>query len=156
MIIIDSKSSTPIYEQITIGIKELILKNVIKSGDKLPSVRELSTILTINPNTVSKAYMELEKQNIPSVRELSTILTINPNTVSKAYMELEKQNIVESIKGKGTFITSNYRKPVSEEKLSKLILDFKRLILEANYLGLEENDLILLLDEGFKEIRGGI
>ncbi|MBU6134412.1 MULTISPECIES: GntR family transcriptional regulator [Clostridium] len=127
MIIIDSKSSTPIYEQITIGIKELILKNVIKSGDKLPSVRELSTILTINPNTVSKAYMELEKQNI-----------------------------VESIKGKGTFITSNYRKPVSEEKLSKLILDFKRLILEANYLGLEENDLILLLDEGFKEIRGGI
>lgn len=127
MIIIDSRSSTPIYEQITIGIKELILKNVIKSGDKLPSVRELSTILTINPNTVSKAYMELEKQNI-----------------------------VESIKGKGTFITSNYRKPVSEEKLSKLILDFKRLILEANYLGLEENDLILLLDEGFKEIRGGI
>ena len=127
MIIIDSQSSTPIYEQITIGIKELILKNVIKSGDKLPSVRELSTILTINPNTVSKAYMELEKQNI-----------------------------VESIKGKGTFITSNYRKPVSEEKLSKLILDFKRLILEANYLGLEENDLILLLDEGFKEIRGGI
>lgn len=127
MIIIDSKSSTPIYEQITIGIKGLILKNVIKSGDKLPSVRELSTILTINPNTVSKAYMELEKQNI-----------------------------VESIKGKGTFITSDYRKPVSEEKLSKLILDFKRLILEANYLGLEENDLILLLDEGFKEIRGGI
>ena len=123
MIIIDSRSSTPIYEQIIIGIKELILKNVIKSGDKLPSVRELSTILTINPNTVSKAYMELEKQNI-----------------------------VESIKGKGTFITSNYRKPVSEEKLSKLILDFKRLILEANYLGLEENDLILLLDEGFKEI----
>lgn len=127
MIIIDSKSSTPIYEQITIGIKELILKNVLKSGDKLPSVRELSTILTINPNTVSKAYMELEKQNI-----------------------------VESIKGKGTFITSDYRKPVSEEKISKLILDFKRLILEANYLGLEENDLILLLDEGFKEIRGGI
>ena len=127
MIIIDSKSSTPIYEQITIGIKELILKNVIRSGDKLPSVRELSTILTINPNTVSKAYMELEKQNI-----------------------------VESIKGKGTFITSDYRKPVSEEKISKLILDFKRLILEANYLGLEENDLILLLDEGFKEIRGGI
>lgn len=127
MIIIDSKSSTPIYEQITIGIKELILKNVLKSGDKLPSVRELSTILTINPNTVSKAYMELEKQNI-----------------------------VESIKGKGTFITSDYRKLVSEEKISKLILDFKRLILEANYLGLEENDLILLLDEGFKEIRGGI
>lgn len=127
MIKIDSRSSTPIYEQIIIEIKELILKNAIKPGDKLPSVRELSTILTINPNTVGKAYMELEKQNI-----------------------------VETIKGKGTFISNNYKQSVSEEKLSKLILDFKRLILEANYLGLEENDLILLLDEGFKEIRGGI
>lgn len=127
MIRIDSRSSTPIYEQIIIGIKELILKNAIKAGDKLPSVRELSNILTINPNTVSKAYTELEKQNI-----------------------------VETIKGKGTFISSNYGKMVSEEKISKLILDFKKLILEANYLGLEENDLILLLDEGFKKIRGGI
>ncbi|MDB1921739.1 GntR family transcriptional regulator [Clostridium tertium] len=127
MIIIDSRSSTPIYEQIIMGIKDLILKNAIKSGDKLPSVRELSNILTINPNTVSKAYTELEKQNI-----------------------------VETIKGKGTFISSNYGKMVPEEKISKLILDFKRLILEANYLGLEENDLILLLDEGFKEVRGGI
>lgn len=127
MIKIDSRSSTPIYEQIIIEIKELIFKNAIKPGDKLPSVRELSTILTINPNTVGKAYMELEKQNI-----------------------------VETIKGKGTFISNNYKQSVSEEKLSKLILDFKRLILEANYLGLEENDLILLLDEGFKEIRGGI
>lgn len=127
MIKIDSRSSTPIYEQIIIEIKELILKNAIKPGEKLPSVRELSTILTINPNTVGKAYMELEKQNI-----------------------------VETIKGKGTFISNNYKESVSEEKLSKLILDFKRLILEANYLGLEENDLILLLYEGFKEIRGGI
>lgn len=127
MIRIDSRSSTPIYEQIIIGIKELILKNAIKAGDKLPSVRELSNILTINPNTVSKAYTELEKQNI-----------------------------VETIKGKGTFISSNYGKMASEEKISKLILDFKKLILEANYLGLEENDLILLLDEGFKKIRGGI
>ncbi|MDI9216977.1 MULTISPECIES: GntR family transcriptional regulator [Clostridium] len=127
MVIIDSRSSTPIYEQIIIGIKELILKNVIKAGDKLPSVRELAIILTINPNTVSKAYIELEKQNV-----------------------------VETIKGKGTFVSGDYRKVVSEEKVSKLILDFKRLILEANYLGLEENDLILLLDEGFKEIRGGI
>lgn len=127
MIKIDSRSSTPIYEQIIIEIKELILKNAIKPGEKLPSVRELSTILTINPNTVGKAYMELEKQNI-----------------------------VETIKGKGTFISNKYKQSVSEEKLSKLILDFKRLILEANYLGLEENDLIILLDEGFKEIRGGI
>lgn len=127
MLIIDSRSSTPIYEQIIIGVKELILKGIVKPGDKLPSIRELSTILTINPNTVSKAYGELESDNI-----------------------------VETIKGKGTFVSDKYEKKVSEDKKSKLIIDIKRLILEANYLGIEENDLILLLSEGFKEIRGGI
>lgn len=127
MLIIDSRSSTPIYEQIIIGVKELILKGIVKPGDKLPSIRELSTILTINPNTVSKAYGELESDNI-----------------------------VEIIKGKGTFVSDKYEKKASEDKKSKLIIDIKRLILEANYLGIEENDLILLLSEGFKEIRGGI
>ncbi|MPL97443.1 HTH-type transcriptional repressor YtrA [bioreactor metagenome] len=127
MLIIDSRSSTPIYEQIIIGVKELILKGIVKPGDKLPSIRELSTILTINPNTVSKAYGELESDNI-----------------------------VETIKGKGTFVSDKYQKKASEDKKSKLIIDIKRLILEANYLGIEENDLILLLSEGFKEIRGGI
>ena len=57
MLRIDARISTPIYEQVIIGIKELILKGVLKSGDKLPSVRELSTLLTINPNTVSKACL---------------------------------------------------------------------------------------------------
>lgn len=127
MLIIDSRSSTPIYEQIIIGVKELILKGIVKPGEKLPSIRELSTILTINPNTVSKAYGELESDNI-----------------------------VETIKGKGTFVSDKYQKKASEDKKSKLIIDIKRLILEANYLGIEENDLILLLSEGFKEIRGGI
>lgn len=127
MLIIDSRSSTPIYEQIIIGVKELILKGIVKPGEKLPSIRELSTILTINPNTVSKAYGELESDNI-----------------------------VETIKGKGTFVSDKYEKKASEDKKSKLIIDIKRLILEANYLGIEENDLILLLSEGFKEIRGGI
>ena len=127
MLIIDARISTPIYEQVIIGIKELILKGVLKSGDKLPSVRELSTLLTINPNTVSKAYIELEKENI-----------------------------VEVIKGRGTFISKDYGKNISREKLNKLIVDFKKLIIEANYLGLEEKDLILMLSQEYKEMRGEI
>ena len=127
MLIIDARISTPIYEQVIIGIKELILKGVLKSGDKLPSVRELSALLTINPNTVSKAYIELEKENI-----------------------------VEVVKGRGTFISKDYGKNISREKLNKLIVDFKRLIIEANYLGLEENDLILMLSQEYKEMRGEI
>ncbi|MGG7057999.1 GntR family transcriptional regulator [Clostridium nigeriense] len=127
MLRIDARISTPIYEQVILGIKELILKGVLKSGDKLPSVRELSTLLTINPNTVSKAYMELEKEHI-----------------------------VEVIKGKGTFISKNYEKNISREKLNKLMIDFKKIILEANYLGLEEKDLILILSQEYRDMRGGI
>ena len=127
MLRIDARISTPIYEQIIIGIKELIIKDILKSGDKLPSVRELSSLLTINPNTVSKAYMELEKENI-----------------------------VEVIKGKGTFVSDNYGKNISRKKLNKLMLDFRRIILEANYLGLEEKDLISILSQEYREIRGGI
>lgn len=127
MLLIDARNSTPIYEQVIFGIKELIIKGVLRSGDKLPSVRELSALLTINPNTVSKAYMELEKENI-----------------------------VEVIKGRGTFISNNYEKNISGEKLNKLIIDLKKLILEANYLGLEEKDLISILTQEYREMRGGI
>ncbi|NRT39813.1 DNA-binding transcriptional regulator YhcF (GntR family) [Clostridium beijerinckii] len=49
MLRIDPRSSTPIYEQIELGIKELILKGALKMGEKLPSVRELASILMINP-----------------------------------------------------------------------------------------------------------
>ncbi len=55
MINIDSRSSKPIYEQIIDGIKENIVRGILKTGDKLPSVRELAVMLTTNPNTVSKA-----------------------------------------------------------------------------------------------------
>ena len=127
MLKIDARISTPIYEQVIIGIKELIVKGALKVGDKLPSIRELSTLLTINPNTVSKAYMELEKENI-----------------------------VEVIKGRGTFISNNYGKNISREKLNKLMIDFKRLILEANYLGLEEKDLISMLSQEYRVMKGGI
>ncbi len=61
MIKIDSRSSKPIYEQIVDQIKENIIREVLRPGDKLPSVREMSVMIRINPNTVSKAYKELER-----------------------------------------------------------------------------------------------
>ena len=55
MLKVDPRSSTPIYEQIQLGIKELILKGALQGGEKIPSVREMAGLLTINPNTISKA-----------------------------------------------------------------------------------------------------
>lgn len=59
---LDLKSRESIYEQIISQIKELIITGIIKENEKLPSVRELSKILTVNPNTVQKSYRELERQ----------------------------------------------------------------------------------------------
>ena len=60
MIQLDLKSRKSIYEQVIDGFKELITRGVLHAGDKLPSVRELSRTLTVNPNTIQKAYRQLE------------------------------------------------------------------------------------------------
>ena len=59
---IDLKSRKSIYQQVVDNLKSLIIRGEIKPDDKLPSVRELSKMLLINPNTVSKAYKELEHE----------------------------------------------------------------------------------------------
>lgn len=62
MIIIDYKDRRPIYEQIVERFQELILKGILVSDTQLPSVRNLAMELSINPNTIQKAYTELERQ----------------------------------------------------------------------------------------------
>lgn len=59
---IDFASRVPIYEQLCTNIIKLASAGVFKSGDKLPPVRILASQLGINPNTVAKAYRELESQ----------------------------------------------------------------------------------------------
>ena len=60
MVHLDYRDARPIYTQIIDGIKELITTGVMMPGDKLPSVREMAGILTINPNTIQRAYRLLE------------------------------------------------------------------------------------------------
>ena len=57
---IDLQSRTPIYEQLYKKTVELIIKGILKEGDQLPSVRNLAKELSVNPNTVAKAYRTLE------------------------------------------------------------------------------------------------
>lgn len=61
---LDLRSGKPIYEQIVDKFKELIINQVLETDEKLPSVRELAQQLTINPNTIQKAYRELENQEL--------------------------------------------------------------------------------------------
>lgn len=78
MFIIDIQSKVPIFEQLKKQILEFISIGILLPNDKLPSVRSLATYIGVNPNTVSKAYQELENQGY-----------------------------IYSIKGKGCFIADN-------------------------------------------------
>jgi len=69
LITVDFKCRTPIYEQIKQNIKTLIFTGALQKGEQLPSVRALSCELGINPNTIQRAYSELEHDGI--------ILTVN-------------------------------------------------------------------------------
>ncbi|MDK2919473.1 MAG: GntR family transcriptional regulator [Candidatus Petromonas sp.] len=125
MIQIDFKSRKPIYEQLVEKFKQLIIRDVLKSGEKIPSVRELA------------------KQ-----------LTINPNTIQKAYRELERQGYIYSVRGRGSFVSEKIEK-VNEEKVEKLKSEVVKNLSELIYLGLDRAELLNLLEEVYERVKGG-
>lgn len=62
MFLIDLKSRIPIYTQVVDNFKRLIISGALPPDEKVPSVREMAHTLTVNPNTVQKAYRELESR----------------------------------------------------------------------------------------------
>ena len=62
MIILDYKDRRPIYEQVLEKFRILILNGVLEPGAQMPSVRQLAMELSVNPNTIQRAYMELEQE----------------------------------------------------------------------------------------------
>lgn len=62
MVQLDYRDSRPIYEQIKQGLRRLVVSHAILPDEKLPSVRELAARLAINPNTIQRAYRELESE----------------------------------------------------------------------------------------------
>ena len=92
---IDLKSKKSIYQQIVDGIKEDIVSGALSPKAKLPSVRDLSSKLTVNPNTIQKAYKELEATGwIYSVSGLGNFVSEadrkeNPLEIEKLYSAIE-------------------------------------------------------------------
>ena len=62
MIVLDYRDRRPLYEQVTERFKELIVREILPQDAQLPSVRSLASELSINPNTIQRAYAELERQ----------------------------------------------------------------------------------------------
>lgn len=90
MVHLDYRDARPIYTQICDGFREQIAMGILQQGDKLPSVRELATQLTINPNTIQRAYRELELQGwIASVPGKGCFVTGLPEKHSETQLLLE-------------------------------------------------------------------
>jgi len=86
---------------------------------------------------------------LPSVRELSAELQVNPLTVSKAYQFLERDGLVEFRRGQGTFVTAR-RKPLSLEEQGKLIAPaLEQAVSEALHLGLSLPELQRLISQTY-------
>ncbi|NHM31650.1 GntR family transcriptional regulator [Neobacillus terrae] len=114
---LDMRSRKPIYEQLVDKLKELIINDILKPDEQLPSVRTLAQELTINPNTIQKAYRELEIQGF-----------------------------IYSVKGKGSFVNPIDMKK-DTEKMDSVKKELEKLILEALYLGIPADDLIKLIKD---------
>lgn len=89
---LDLQDPRPIYEQITDMYRMLILKGAMKPDEPMPSVRKLAMELSTNPNTVQKAYTELEREGyIYSVKGRGNFVRANPDLREKKRKELKER-----------------------------------------------------------------
>lgn len=96
MIQLDLSDRRPLYEQIKEKFKELIITGAIKEQDKIPSVRELASMLAINPNTIQRAYKELEEEGfIYSQRAKGSFVAPVNQAQTSAYKNELYQNLAD-------------------------------------------------------------
>jgi GntR family transcriptional regulator len=111
LINIDYTNRTPIYEQIVNEIERYVTLGLLKP-----------------------------KQKIESVREMASSLGINPNTVKKAYDELERRGAIVTLSTKGTFIADDIAS-VSKAKIDEKLAVIKNEVLELEKLGLSKEQI---------------
>lgn len=122
---LDVRSRKPIYEQLTDKVKEMIMHGILRADEQLPSVRALSSQLTVNPNTIQKAYRELEREGY-----------------------------IYSLQGKGNFVAAMQQEH-NESKRAELKTELLRLMAEAVYLGFTENEISALYRQSLDQRREG-
>lgn len=125
LIELDLRSRQPIYEQLVEKLKQLIIHRILKQDEQLPSIRALAQQLSINPNTIQKAYRELEAQGY-----------------------------IYSVKGKGSFV-NNLSEIDNQADIRRLKEQLRKLIAEAMFLGLTREELMRLIQETDIDANGG-
>ncbi|MDD4572547.1 MAG: GntR family transcriptional regulator [Clostridia bacterium] len=125
MITIDYRSREPIYQQIISRIEDLAASGLMSADEQLPSVRSLAVELSINPNTIQRAYNELERRGI-----------------------------IYSVAGKGSFLAKP-SEAVREQKQADYLESFREQIRRAVSLGIKLEVLLGLCEKYYKQAEGG-
>jgi GntR family transcriptional regulator len=112
IIAIDLRNPKPIYEQIKDNIKQLIITGAIKQHEQLPSIRELAQATSINPNTIQKAYKDLEAEEF-----------------------------IYTVTGRGNFVAPSPKR-LDSERVEKLYDTLKATVGELVYLGVHESSIV--------------
>ncbi len=115
---VDPRLNTPMYLQIVNGIKEQIARGIWQPGQRLLTVRELAADISVNYNTVAKAYQELERENV-----------------------------IELIQGRGTYVSVLTEIPNAIVRKGELREAIKKWFVEAHYLQLSKQDVFELFNE---------
>ena len=114
MITLNYRDSRPIYEQVCDGLRRLIVSGAIADGDKLPSVRALATQLAINPNTIQRAYNELETSgyccSVPGKGCFAVHTRRTQDDARRKTLETQLQELLQELRAMG----------VSEEEIQAL------------------------------------
>ena len=108
----------------------------------------LQLVATLKKDIISKRILPGSK--LPSVRDLALILRVNPNTIQKAYTELDRLGLITTVPGKGSFISQDALDLVSSLSREKLE-DVRHLIEEVKKAGVTRKELVDLIEEIYKE-----
>jgi GntR family transcriptional regulator len=122
-IIISNSSGEPIYQQIYEQMKSSIMQGALKEGESLPSIRNLAKEL-----------------------QISVI------TTKRAYEELEREGFIETVPGKGSFVSTNNKELLKEIRLKELEYKLSEIISESKLLGLKFEELQEMLKLLFYEV----
>lgn len=123
MITLDYADKRPIYEQTKEKLRELIISGVLKAHDK-----------------------------IPSVRELASSLSINPNTIQKAYRELENEGYIYSVAAKGSFVSPREEtEKIRNERAGELMEILRHYTEELKFLGVSKEEIIKTVAEIYSQ-----
>ncbi len=121
MLVIDKFSRKPIYEQIIEGIEREILTGILA-----------------------------EREQLPSIRELSVMLAINPNTITKAFLELDRAGVIVTSQGRGCYVAANAIERIRERFIPK-IGEIKALAAELASAGIDEESLHAAVRAAYEE-----